>query len=123
MEKLFAAGAKDVHFETCYMKKNRPAYILRVVASASDLAEIEETVFRYTSTIGLRKYKVERTCMDRENLRISLEGHEVNVKKCTYKNIVRFYPEYESIKALANETGEAFRTLYQKACRVASGED
>lgn len=122
MEKLFAAGAKDVHFEACYMKKNRPAYLLRIVASVSDLPKIEDAVFRHTSTIGLRKYAVERTCMEREMLKLLIDGREVKVKKCTYKDIVRYYPEYESIKILANETGEAFRTLYQKACRLASGE-
>ncbi len=123
MEKLFAAGAKDVHFESCYMKKNRPAYMLRVVAAVDNLERIEDTVFRHTSTIGLRKYAVERTCMAREMITVMLDGHAVNVKKCTYKDIVRFYPEYESIKALANETGVAFRELYQQACRLAAGED
>ena len=122
MEKLFAAGAKDVHFETCYMKKNRPAYILRVVAAAADLTRIEDAIFRHTSTIGLRKYVVERTCMAREIVSVFIREQEVKVKKCAYKDIVRYYPEYESIKALSDTTGEPFRELYQQACRLAAEE-
>lgn len=123
MEKLLAAGAADVHFEPCFMKKNRPAYILRVMTTAKLLPQLENIIFRNTSTIGLRKYPVERTCMERRIIKVKLECGEAEVKKCRLGDIVRYNPEYESIKALAETTGKPFRKLFDEARRAAEELD
>ncbi len=123
MEKLISAGARDVHFIPCFMKKNRPGYILRVITGVKELAEIERTVFAYTSTIGLRKYPVERTCMSRETMTVSLAEAEINVKKCTLGDIVRYYPEYESLRSAAEKSGKSLRTLYEQAALQAGEKD
>ena len=119
MEKIFEAGAFDVHFEPCYMKKNRPAYILRAIVSGDILAAAEDAVFRYTTTIGLRKYRVDRTCMERKKIKVPLKFGEVEVKVSTYKDIVRAQPEFESVKKLASETGLDFQFIYNLAQHVA----
>lgn len=123
MEKLMAAGARDVHFIPCFMKKNRPAYILRIITRIKELQEIEKTVFRYTSTIGLRKYPVDRTCMSRVMMTVSLPQAEIAVKKCVLEDIVRYYPEYESVRAAAEKSGTPLRTLYEQAALLAEKED
>lgn len=119
MEKLLAAGAADVHFETCFMKKNRPAWILRVITAARLLPQIEDIIFRHTSTIGLRKYPVERSCMDRDVVKVSLPYGEVDVKKCQIADIIRFNPEYESVKAVAEKNGLHLRKVFEDARRSA----
>lgn len=119
MEKLLSAGAADVHFEPCFMKKNRPAYILRVIAAAQLLPQMEDIIFRNTSTIGLRKYPVERTCMEREIVTVHLPYGEVKVKKCRLGDIVRYHPEYENIKTLAETAGLPFRRVFDEARRKA----
>lgn len=123
MEKLLAAGAADVHFEPCFMKKNRPAYMLRVITSAGLLPQMEDIVFRNTTTIGLRKYPVERRCMERKIIRVRLTGGEVEVKKCRLGDIVRYNPEYESVKALSAAEGRPFRDVFDEARRVAKETD
>lgn len=123
MEKLTTAGARDVHFIPCFMKKNRPAYILRIITGIKELQEIEKTVFRYTSTIGLRKYPVDRTCMSRTIMTVSLPEANVTVKKCFLDNIVRYYPEYESVREAAEKSGKPLRTLYEQAALLAEKED
>mgnify|MGYP002521263764 CR=1 FL=1 len=123
MEKLFAAGAADVHFEPCFMKKNRPAYMLRVVAAAKRLPVMEDIIFRNTSTIGLRKYAVERRCMDREIVRVALPCGEIEVKKCTLGDIARYNPEYESVKRAAESSGLPFREIFDAARRAAKESD
>lgn len=123
MEKLLAAGAADVHFEPCFMKKNRPAYMLRVITSAGLLPQMEDIVFRNTTTIGLRKYPVERRCMERKIIRVRLTGGEVEVKKCRLGDIVRYNPEYESVKALAAAEGRPFRDVFDEARRAAKEMD
>lgn len=123
MEKLLAAGAADVHFEPCFMKKNRPAYILRVMTAAKLLPQLEDVIFRNTSTIGLRKYPVERTCMERRIIKVKIDSGEVELKKCRFGDIVRYYPEYESVRALAETSGVSFRKLFDEARRAAEEQD
>ena len=122
MERMFEAGAYDVHFEPCLMKKNRPAYILRAIVPAEKTEAVEYAVFKYTTTIGLRKYRVGRTCMKRKIVKVSLEFGEVDVKIATYKDIVRCQPEFESVKKLAAETGRDFQFIYNLAQRAAMKE-
>lgn len=119
MEELFKVGARDVHFLPCFMKKNRPAYLLRIIADDVHLAAIEETVFRTTTTIGVRKFTVERSCMEREMVEVKLPAGSVQVKRCSFGNLVRNYPEYESVKKIALESGIDFRILYAQARKAA----
>ena len=115
MEKLMTGGARAVHFIPCFMKKGRPAYILRVIADASTLPEIEKLVFQNTSTIGLRKYPVGRTCMNRSFFTVSLPYADIEIKKCQLGEIIRCYPEYESVKKAAENSGLPFRTVFEQA--------
>lgn len=119
MEKLFESGARDVHFLPCFMKKNRPAYLLRVIVDQGHLAAVEETMFRTTTTIGLRKIPVERTCMEREMCHIALEFGDIQVKRCSFGSLVWYYPEFESVKKVAEKSGLDFRTVYDTARREA----
>ena len=122
MEKLLAAGAADVHFVPCFMKKNRPAYILRVIAEAEKISLLEDVIFRNTSTIGIRKYPVERSCMERKIISVQLPEGEIEVKKCWRGDIVRYYPEFESVKKTAEQSGREFRDLYNRSARLAEEE-
>ena len=122
MEQLFAAGARDVCFIPCFMKKNRPAYLLKILTDESLLAKMEETLFRTTSTIGLRSYPVKRTVMEREIRTVTLPAGEVKVKCCTFGALRRYYPEYESVRELALRSGLDLHTLYELAAEQARHE-
>ena len=122
MEKCFEAGAYDVHFEPCYMKKNRPAYILRAVVAVDKLDAVEYAVLKYTTTIGLRKYPVDRTCMQRQKINVNTPFGEIEVKVSTYKDIVRCQPEFESVKKLTETSGKDFQLIYNLAQDVAMKE-
>ena len=122
MEELFRVGARDVHFMPCFMKKNRPAYLLRVIVDEAHLAEAEATIFRTTTTIGLRRIPVERTIMEREQLTVRLPLGEVAVKRCSFGELVRCYPEYESVRQVALANGVEFATVYADARRAAEEE-
>ena len=52
MERLFAAGALDVYLTPIYMKKNRPATLLGVIAKRQDEAALAELILRETTTLG-----------------------------------------------------------------------
>jgi uncharacterized protein (TIGR00299 family) protein len=54
MAKLFQVGAMDVFFTPIYMKKNRPATKLSVIARKENEAGICALILRETSTMGIR---------------------------------------------------------------------
>lgn len=119
MEKLMAAGARDAHFLPCFMKKNRPAYLLRVIVPEAFLPKIEAVIFETTTTIGLRKFPVERSCMEYREMDITLPFGTVRAKRCNWNGIVRCYPEYESVKELSEASGIDFRTVFERARQAA----
>ena len=119
LEQLMNAGARDAHFIPCFMKKNRPAYLLRVIADAAHLAEMERIIFESTTSIGLRKTPVERTVLNRESVDLILPFGTVKAKKCSWDGMTRCYPEYESVKELAVSSGMEFKTIFAAAKELA----
>lgn len=109
MDRLLEAGARDVHFIPVYMKKNRPAYELAVICDGSSIGELEQIIFEETTTIGIRRTRMERTILPRESVIVMLEGRELKAKKCSLPDgQVRYYPEYDSVMKLAKEKGCTF---------------
>ena len=65
MEKLMDY-ALDVFYTPIFMKKNRPAYKLSVLCYEKYEKQVESIIFKNTTSIGIRKYGVERSILDRK---------------------------------------------------------
>ena len=117
MEKLFEAGARDVHYTPVFMKKNRPAWQLNVICREEDIEKLEHIIFRETTTIGIRRIEMERTVLRREEKTVSTVFGEAQVKVCEARGVKRFYPEYEGVSKLAKESGMTFAQVYQMVQR------
>ena len=115
MDNLMSAGARDVHFTPVYMKKNRPAYMLTVICDEAHIKKMEQIIFEETTTIGIRRMRMERTILEREEAVIALEWGEVKAKKCTLPDgQVRLYPEYESVAELARKNDVSFQQVMEE---------
>lgn len=106
MEVLLEHGALDVFYTPIYMKKNRPAWCLTVLARPEDVPKMEKLMFEHTTTIGIRRYLSQRTILKREKSSVQTPYGELQVKKVKLEDGYREYPEYESAKKLAVETGK-----------------
>lgn len=114
MERLFDAGARDVHYTPVYMKKNRPAYQLNVICDREAVPEMEKIIFRETTTIGIRKMEMERTVLERSAGKITTSLGEAEVKVCILPDGARRgYPEYASVERLAKKNGISFRDAFE----------
>ena len=114
MERLFDAGARDVHYTPVYMKKNRPAYQLNVICDRETVPEMEKIIFRETTTIGIRKMEMERTVLERSAGKITTSLGEAEVKVCILPDGARRgYPEYASVERLAKKNGISFRDAFE----------
>lgn len=112
MEVLLEAGARDVWYTPAYMKKNRPAYVLHVLTTAEKREELEQLIFSCTTTIGVRRYPVERTILPREVKEIQTRYGAAKVKICKRGGVDTCYPEYESVRTICRETGKSFMEVF-----------
>lgn len=101
-EKLMEQKALDVTFIPAFMKKNRPAYIVNIILSEKDKENIIYTLFKYSSTIGMRVEKINRITMTRKIVEKKVLGEKIRIKEITYQDIKRCSPEYEDIKRIAD---------------------
>lgn len=114
LERLLEAGARDVHYTPVYMKKNRPAYQLNVLCDEQDIKKLEQIMFKETTTIGIRRVKMERTMLARVGKTIHTTLGDAEVKLCKIKGEEdRIYPEYESVRALSLKHGISYREVYR----------
>lgn len=113
MDQLFAAGARDVHFLPVFMKKNRPGYQLQVICTKRQAPQLENIIFRETTTIGIRRIAVERTVMSRKIKTVSTPWGDVRAKECETDGVKKVYPEYEDVALLCREKDLPFEKTFR----------
>ncbi len=114
MERLFAAGARDVHFTPVFMKKNRPGYLITVLCAEEDRERMEEILFAETTTIGVRRQWMARTVLPREERTVETSLGKVRVKMTEHGGKKESVPEYESIAAIAREKKLPYREVVDR---------
>lgn len=119
MKKLLKAGAKDVHYTPVFMKKNRPGWELTVIAAKDDVEELEQIIFGETTTIGIREMKVERTCLPREEKEVVTPYGTASAKGVEVKGRMKWYPEYKTVKKLAQKHKVSFAEVFDAVKRAA----
>ncbi len=112
MERLFKAGALDVWLTPVQMKKNRPAVTLSVLAPAALQENVEEIIFSETTTIGIRRYPVERTAAQRCEKTVNTPQGSVRVKISSINGrACSVTPEYDDCRKLAEATGAPLKEV------------
>lgn len=113
IDRLMRAGALDVHYSPVYMKKNRPAWELTVICKKSRMEELEDIIFKETTTIGIREFpSVMRSILRRNQKQVETPFGIAEVKEVALPGERRFYPEYESVKAIAEKNHLPFAEVY-----------
>ncbi len=122
MERLFEAGARDVHYTPVYMKKNRPGWQLNVICTEEDKARIEQIIFEETTTIGIRCFRMERDVLPREQKTVRTPWGDAEVKACRLHDRTRYYPEYESVARICREQNRPYLEVYEEILRLCDGQ-
>ncbi|KOF57551.1 hypothetical protein AGR56_14470 [Clostridium sp. DMHC 10] len=117
-EKLFEVGALDVFKTPIIMKKGRPAIKLSVLVNEKSEDNILDIIFEETTSIGVRKYKVEKTMLHREFSRVKTKYGDITIKKCYYKGrLIKYKPEYEECRSVARENGITIAEVYRETLK------
>jgi uncharacterized protein (TIGR00299 family) protein len=104
MDALHAEGALDVFYTAIQMKKNRPGTLLTVVAPPDARARLTATIFRETTTIGVRYREMSRECLDREEVTVTTPLGAVRVKVARRDGrVLNASPEFEDCARIARE--------------------
>lgn len=118
MDRLFKNGALDVFITPIIMKKQRPASLLSVLCEKEHMDKLKDIIFTETSTFGIRCYDVLRYKLDRDFSDIYTPYGKVRVKRGYMEGkLIKAYPEYEDIKAIAEKTGISISTVYRNVTR------
>lgn len=114
MEKILDLGAKDVFLTQIIMKKGRPGIKLSIMSESGLIAKLEELLFLETTTIGVRKYNLERTVLERNTEIINTRFGKMKVKKISVGDKVLIRPEFEECKRIALENSISLQEVYRE---------
>ena len=118
MERLFAAGARDVFLAPIQMKKNRPATLLTAICEIALRDRLAAIILQETSSIGLRYYPVHRILLRRKSKTVKTRYGEVTIKIVTQPDgTERATPEYDDLKRIATAKRATLKTIHDEVMR------
>ena len=111
MERLFAAGAKDVFTQPIGMKKSRPGVLLSVICLPSDADALAQVMMKHTTTLGIRRQDMARYVLNRCETTVQTQYGPVRMKHASGMGVKRSKPEYEDLARLASENDVSLDTV------------
>ncbi len=120
IERLFAAGARDVYLTAVQMKKGRPGTLVSVLCDLGKRDALASILFMETTTLGVRVSPVARLRVEREVVEVDTRFGRVRVKIGRAPDgTANVAPEYEDCKKLATSSGSPLKVIYQEAVAAA----
>ncbi len=98
MNKLYKNRALEVYITPVIMKKSRPACVLKVICEQKHKNNLENIIFKETTTFGIRSYKVNRSVLNKEVIKANIENLgkiSIKIGKNQQGEIISAKPEYE----------------------------
>ncbi len=116
---LFAAGALDVYATPIYMKKNRPAMLLTVLAPATLRETMEGIIFAETTTFGIRGHLASRHKLARTVETVETGHGPVRIKVGRRQGkVVTASPEFEDCREAARRASIPLKEVMDLAMRL-----
>ncbi|MCE5222209.1 MAG: nickel pincer cofactor biosynthesis protein LarC [Clostridium sp.] len=118
-EKLFEKGALDVFKTAIFMKKGRLGVKLSVLVNEQCEKSVLDVIFEETTSIGVRKYKVEKIMLNREFSKVKTQYGDITIKKSYYKGkLIKYKPEYEECRSIAKEKNITLGKVYKEVSDI-----
>lgn len=118
-EALRQAGALDVTLLQTLMKKGRPGIRLEVLTTPTDADRLEGILLRESSTIGVRRYAVERAALPRTQQQVLVDGQSIGFKVVTLPDgSIRAKPEFDDLLRAAAATGRSLQEWREAAAQA-----
>ena len=119
MDRLLADGALDVFYTAIQMKKNRPGTLLTIVASPGSRERLTSTVFRETTTIGVRYREMARECLDRDSVSVDTPFGAIRIKVARRNGeTLNASPEFDDCIRIAAAAGQPVKDVQAAAMKA-----
>ncbi len=116
IEMLMQQGAQDAYLTPIIMKKGRPAVLLSVLTDSSRTEAVVDTIFRETTSIGVRIRDVGRRKLIREIEPVDTVYGRINMKISKRDDeVLTATPEYEDCRKIAKEKNVPLKTVMEEA--------
>ena len=89
-----------------------------MICKEEDIPGMEALIFAETTSIGIRRARMERTILPRRRIKVMIPFGEVEVKICGPEGAQKCYPEYESLANICRKTGISYAEAYQMAAEA-----
>lgn len=120
IDQLLAAGAKDAWATPIVMKKGRPAFTLAALCTSETADTVLATIFRETTTIGVREVPLRRHALERRMSTVDVQGHPIGVKTALLDgDVVNRSVEWDDVAAAAAALGLPIKTVLALATEAA----
>ncbi|MFB0565479.1 MAG: nickel pincer cofactor biosynthesis protein LarC [Candidatus Aminicenantaceae bacterium] len=117
-DKAIESGALDVFSTPVLMKKNRLATKLTVLAEIDKIDLLISTIFKETSSIGVRFFPVERRALERKIKKVKVLGEEIGIKISFLEGEeVNIQPEFSDCLKLAKKRKRPVKEILQLALK------
>jgi pyridinium-3,5-bisthiocarboxylic acid mononucleotide nickel chelatase len=109
-------GALDVMSTPVTMKKGRLGTLLTVLCQAADAEDMQQLLFRETTTLGIRVREESRAILARESRAVETEYGIIHVKVGSWEGEeLNAAPEFEDCRQAAAAFGVPLKTVMQAA--------
>ena len=113
MEQVIDDGALDAYYTPITMKKSRPATQLTVICSLTQAQYFEIYILKYTTSLGVRSYTVNRKILHRQFQTVHTNYGAILVKLGMLGDkVIKAKPEFEDVRNAAIQSGMPFATVY-----------
>ncbi|MFH1759709.1 MAG: nickel pincer cofactor biosynthesis protein LarC, partial [bacterium] len=113
LEKIMKAGALDCCYLPATMKKSRPGVKLTAVCPPQLRSAICNVILEETSTIGVRFYRANRECLNREYRKVKTPWGNIKVKVVEKPSGKMIAPEFDVCRKIAEKHGLPLRRVYE----------
>ncbi len=115
-EHALQAGALDVMCSSVQMKKNRLGTLVTILSDRMHASELQQLLFRETSTLGVRIREERRACLDRRFVPVQTPWGEVKIKVGLLNGVeVNAAPEFEDCRRCAEKHSIPLKVVMQSA--------
>ncbi len=120
MQKLYNVGVLDVFFTPIFMKKQRPATLVTILTESHKEDLVAEIIFKETTSIGYRKYFIEKVELEREIYTVNSPWGPVRIKKSNFEDFYNLVPEYDDCKKIAQENNIPLKLVIKEVEKIIS---
>ncbi|MGN0035231.1 MAG: nickel pincer cofactor biosynthesis protein LarC, partial [Coriobacteriales bacterium] len=111
VDRLYETGALEAFTGPVNMKKSRPGTLVCVLCREQDTEALVETIFKHSTTIGVRKSVQDRFVLDRRQTEVETRFGTVRRKDSSGYGVARSKLEYDDLSRIAREQDIGLREV------------